>query len=106
MTDSFDLGGILSAMGMAQAFGDSADFSGMTGKPLFKISRAVHKAYVDVNETGTEAAAATAVNMVGEAMMENLQIIAFNADHPFLFLIRDTTTGSILFMGRVTDPTK
>ena len=106
MTDSFDLGGTLSAMGMAKAFGDSADFSGMNGKPLFKISRAVHKAYVDVNETGTEAAAATAVMMVGESMMENRQIIAFDADHPFLFLIRDTTTGSILFMGRVTDPTK
>jgi serpin B len=106
MTDSFDLGGTLSAMGMAQAFGDSADFSGMTGKPLFKISRAVHKAYVDVNETGTEAAAATAVMMVGESMMENQTIIAFDADHPFLFLIRDTTTGSILFLGRLTDPTK
>ena len=106
MTDSFDLGGTLSAMGMAQAFGDSADFSGMTGKPLFKISRAVHKAYVDVNETGTEAAAATAVMMVGESMMEKQTIIAFDADHPFLFLIRDTTTGSILFLGRLTDPTK
>jgi serpin B len=106
MTDSFDLGGILSAMGMPQAFSRTADFSGMTGKPLFQISKAVHKAYVDVNETGTEAAAATAVMMVGASMAEEQEIIAFDADHPFLFLIRDTTTGSILFLGRLTDPTK
>jgi len=91
---------------MAHAFGNSADFSGMTGKPDFKISRAVHKAYVDVNETGTEAAAATTITMVGAAMMQREVIIPFVADHPFLFLIRDTTSGSILFLGRVTDPTK
>jgi serpin B len=106
MTESFDLGGILSAMGMPQAFSKTADFSGMTGKPLFKISKAVHKAYVDVNETGTEAAAATAMMMVGASQAEEQQIIVFDADHPFLFLIRDTTTGSILFLGRLTDPTK
>jgi serpin B len=106
MTNEFDLGGILSTMGMAHAFGNSADFSGMTGKPDFKISRAVHKAYVDVNETGTEAAAATTITMVGAAMMQREVIIPFVADHPFLFLIRDTTSGSILFLGRVTDPTK
>jgi serpin B len=106
MTQSFDLGGILSAMGMPQAFSKTADFSGMTGKSLFQISRAVHKAYVDVNETGTEAAAATAMMMVGASQAEEQQIIVFDADHPFLFLIRDTTTGSILFLGRLTNPTK
>jgi len=106
MTESFDLGGILSAMGMPQAFSGTADFSGMTGKPLFQISRAVHKAYVDVNETGTEAAAATAMMMVGASQAEEKEIISFDADHPFLFLIRDTTTGSILFLGRLADPTK
>jgi serpin B len=106
MTESFDLGGILSAMGMPQAFSGTADFSGMTGKPLFKISKAVHKAYVDVNETGTEAAAATAMMMVGASQAEEQQIIVFDADHPFLFLIRDTTTGSILFLGRLANPTK
>ncbi len=106
MTQSFDLGGILSAMGMPQAFSGTADFSGMTGKPLFQISRAVHKAYVDVNETGTEAAAATAMMMVGASQAEEQQIIVFDADHPFLFLIRDTTTGSILFLGRLANPTK
>jgi serpin B len=106
MTESFDLGGILSAMGMPQAFSKTADFSGMTGKSLFQISRAVHKAYVDVNETGTEAAAATAMMMVGASQAEEQQIIVFDADHPFLFLIRDTTTGSILFLGRLTNPTK
>jgi len=105
ITGDFDLGGTLSAMGMPQAFSNSADFSGMTGKPLFKISRAVHQAYVDVNETGTEAAAATAITMVGETAMRE-EIVDFNADHPFLFLIRDTKSGSILFLGRVADPTK
>jgi serpin B len=106
MTESVDLGGILSAMGMPQAFSGTADFSGMNGKPLFQISKAVHKAYVDVNETGTEAAAATAMVMVGASQAEEQEIISFDADHPFLFLIRDTTTGSILFLGRLTDPTQ
>jgi len=106
MTEQFDLGGILSAMGMPHAFGGDADFSGMTGKPQFQISKAVHKAYVDVNETGTEAAAATAVMMVGAIMNAREKIIVFHADHPFLFLIREKSNGSILFLGRVTDPTK
>jgi serpin B len=106
MTQDFDLGGTLSAMGMPQAFGNAADFSGMTGKPAFQISKAVHKAYVDVDETGTEAAAATGIVMVGAMMRERETIIPFIADHPFLFLIRDKTTGSVLFLGRLMDPTK
>jgi serpin B len=81
----------------------------MTGKPDFTISAAIHKAFVDVNETGTEAAAATSVIMRATAMRQTMPEpppIIFRADHPFLFLIRDTKTGAILFMGRVADPTK
>ena len=109
MTQQFELNGMLSAMGMAQAFSDAADFSGMTGAPDMKISAAIHKAYIDVNEQGTEAAAATSVVM--RATMARLPQaapppIVFRADHPFLFLIRDTHSGSVLFLGRVTDPTQ
>jgi serpin B len=109
MTQQFELSRALSAMGMPQAFADSADFSGMDGKPDFTISAAIHKAYVDVNEQGTEAAAATAIIFRATAMRQELPApppIVFRADHPFLFLIRDTKTGAILFLGRVADPTK
>ena len=107
MTQQFQLNGTLSAMGMAQAFDKSAaDFSGMTGKRDLWISAAIHKAYIDVNEEGTEAAAATGIVMRSMAMARQEPPIVFRADHPFLFLIRDDRSGAILFMGRVTDPTK
>lgn len=109
VTEQFELSGTLSAMGMEQAFTGAADFSGMTGRPEFSISAAIHKAYIDVNEQGTEAAAATAIAIVGMAMQRpnnEPPPIVFDADHPFLFLIRDQETGAILFLGRVTDPTK
>ncbi len=107
MTRQFELRGVLSRMGMAQAFGREADFSGMTGEPGFTISAAIHKAYIDVNEEGTEAAAATSTVFSATAVMRRMPEpppIIFRADHPFLFLIRDLHTGSILFMGRVVDP--
>jgi serpin B len=107
MTQQFELGRALSAMGMAQAFQKgAADFSGMTGKRDFWISAAVHKAFIDVNEEGTEAAAATGIVMRSMAMQREPQPIVFRADHPFVFLIRDNRSGGILFMGRVEDPTK
>jgi serpin B len=109
MTQEFELSGMLSAMGMPRAFTPAADFSGMTGKPEFSISAAIHKAFIDVNEEGTEAAAATSTVMVATAMLRPAQEpppIIFRADHPFLFMIRDTKTGGILFMGRVEDPRK
>jgi serpin B len=108
MTQQFELGDTLAKMGMKQAFEkDAADFSGMTGKRDLWISAAVHKAYVDVNEEGTEAAAATGITMtMNMAMANQRQPTIFRADHPFLFLIRDNRSGAILFMGRVTDPTK
>jgi serpin B len=109
MTQQFELSSVLSKMGMPHAFTDAADFSGMTGKPDFTISAAIHKAYIDVNETGTEAAAATSVVM--RATMARQEFpepppIVFRADHPFLFLLRDTQSGSVLFLGRLADPTK
>jgi serine protease inhibitor len=104
-TQQFELGATLGAMGMAQAFSGSADFSGMTGKRDFAISEVIHKAYIDVNEEGTEAAAATAVGFRALAMRGPVeQPPVFRADHPFIFLIRDNRSSSILFMGRMTDP--
>jgi serpin B len=108
MTQEFELKDVLSAMGMPLAFqSGSADFSGMTDeKPGFVISAVIHKAFVDVNEQGTEAAAATAVVMFGAmaAMRPPAPPPVFRADHPFVFLIRDNATGAILFMGRVESP--
>ncbi|HEY1208918.1 MAG TPA: serpin family protein [Terracidiphilus sp.] len=110
MTRQFGLAGTLGAMGMPRAFNpDTADFSGMTGKRELFISAVIHKAFIDVNEEGTEAAAATAVVMARPTAMPPRQEpppIVFRADHPFVFLIRDNRSGGILFMGRVTDPTK
>ena len=94
----------LAAMGMPMAFSTAADFSGMDGTKSLFISDVIHKAFVDVNEGGTEAAAATAVVMgLGAAVSEN-PIPDFRADHPFLFLIQDGETGTILFIGRVVNP--
>jgi serine protease inhibitor len=105
MTQQFELGSTLSAMGMPQAFSSSADFSGMTGHRDFAISEVIHKAYVDVNEEGTEAAAATAVTMRALAMpAPQAPPPVFRADHPFVFMIRDNRSASILFMGRMADP--
>jgi serine protease inhibitor len=107
MTRQFGLAGTLGAMGMAEAFQQGrADFSGMTGHRDLWISAVIHKAFIDVNEEGTEAAAATGIVMRSMAMTREQPPIVFRADHPFVFLIRDNLSGSILFMGRVADPTK
>jgi serpin B len=104
-TAEFSLAEVLAAMGMKDAFDSGcADFSGMNGKKDLFISAVVHKAFVDVNEEGTEAAAATAVVIRPENGGGGPP--EFRADHPFLFLIRDTRTGAILFLGRILDPTK
>jgi len=93
---------ILSEMGMPSAFNDGADFSGMTGTKDLFISDVFHKAFVSVDEEGTEAAAATAVVMSVTSAPENP--LRLEVDRPFLFLIRDIQTNSILFMGRVVEP--
>jgi serpin B len=93
----------LQKLGMKSAFLSSvADFSGMTGSRDLSISAVIHKAYVKVDERGTEAAAATAVVMTKSAMP--MEQASFRADHPFLFVIRDNISGAILFMGRVMEP--
>jgi serpin B len=95
----------LKALGMTDAFDPiKADLSGMDGKKDLFISDVVHKAYVSVDESGTEAAAATGV-VVGITSMPT-DVKEFTMDHPFIFLIRDNPTGSILFLGRVTNPAK
>jgi serpin B len=97
----YDLAGTLGQMGMPTAFSAQADLSGIDGKRDLCITGVIHKAFVQVDETGTEAAAATGI-MVGAAMVR--QRPEFIADHPFLFLIRDVKTGMILFIGRVERP--
>jgi len=105
-TASILLGKTLAAMGMPLAFDPSkADFSGMNGgKESLCISEVVHKAFVGVNEEGTEAAAATAVVMTALEGMRMDEPPVFRADHPFIFLIRDKASGCILFLGRVVNP--
>ena len=106
MTTSFELANPLQSIGMTDAFSPlRADFSGMDGhRRWLYISRVIHKAFIDVNETGTEAAAATAVTMRATAMRRESEPRVFRADHPFFFLIRDSLTGTILFLGRVAQP--
>lgn len=104
---SMTLNDTLIAMGMRDAFApDKADFSAMSTAEKFSISIVLHKAYIDVNEEGTEAAAATAVALAGSAMPKPEDPVVFNANHPFFFAIRHNRTGAILFMGRVMDPSR
>ena len=98
----FSLVDTLAGMGMPDAFDGRADFSGMTGSRDLSISEIVHKAFVSVDEEGTEAAAATAVNMLLGGFGD--ETIAVTVDRPFIFLIRDTGTGTVLFLGRVSNP--
>lgn len=105
-TANYLLKDTLSVMGMPTAFSSSlADFSGMTGKKDLFIGSVFHKAYIKVDEEGTEAAAATAVVMTLTAAMPSNNNISFIADHPFIFIIQDKVTGNILFTGKVVDPT-
>jgi serpin B len=100
----FSLKDTLAEMGMRDAFSpDDADFSGMTGNPELFISDVVHKAFVAVDEAGTEAAAATAV-IVGTTSAPGGPLVEVTIDRPFIFLIRDIETGAILFVGRVLNP--
>lgn len=101
------LADVLKQLGMTTAFTDEADFSAMSSSEAFKISEVIHQAVVDVDENGTEAAAATAVVMVPAAPAGPRippKPILFRADHPFVFAIRDKRTGAVLFLGRVEHP--
>jgi len=104
METSFALKPTLEALGMKRAFSRDADFSGISTLAELYVSAVLHKAYVVVNEEGTEAAAATGVVMKTRAIRPHPPVPVFRADHPFLFLIRDAKTGSILFLGRLTSP--
>jgi serpin B len=100
---AFSLKSILSEMGMPDAFSQvDADFSGMAGNRELSISDVIHKAFVAVDEAGTEAAAATAVVVGANSVPESP--VEVTIDRPFIFLIRDIQTGTILFVGRVLDP--
>ncbi len=92
----------LAEMGMPTAFTGAADFSGMNAEDQLFIDMVIHQAFIEVNEKGTEAAAATGVSIKLSAAAPPHK--TFRADHPFMFLIRDVDTGLIMFMGRVTDP--
>lgn len=96
----------LSVMGMPTAFGGEADFSGITTATELSISNVIHQSFVEVNEEGTEAAAATAVVMVdtGAGGSSSPEPVVFRADHPFIFFIEHKETGQILFMGKVENP--
>lgn len=94
----------LKKMGIEDAFSkQDADFSGMTGSKDLFISDVIHQAFVEVNEEGTEAAAATAVTMKFTSAIDSDKLI-FRADHPFVFLIKQKSTGAILFIGKVNNP--
>jgi serpin B len=97
------LGETLSAMGMPSAFTNAADFSGIDGRRDLRIASVVHKAFVDVAEEGTEAAAATGIGVAMVSMRVDPDPV-FRADRPFVFLIRDTRSGVVLFTGRLMNP--
>ena len=99
----FSLGKTLAGMGMPDAFDDRADFSGMTGSKDLLISQIVHKAFVSVDERGTEAVASTA-GVVIQVSGPSKEPIPVTVNRPFIFLIRDTATGTVLFLGRVMNP--
>jgi serpin B len=104
MTSQFQLKDVLVSMGMPLAFSRQADFSGISTEEPLHISAVVHKAFVDVNEEGTEAAAATAVGIRVTAAPRRDEPVVFKADRPFVFLIRDNRSGSLLFVGRLMNP--
>jgi serpin B len=100
-SSSFNLRSALTTMGMGLAFSDKADFSGMTGSNDLFLSDMLHRSFVSVGEAGTEAAAATA-SVLGTGRSARVHEVTIDA--PFIFLIRDVRTGSIFFIGRVTNP--
>ncbi|MEK6983516.1 MAG: serpin family protein [Nanoarchaeota archaeon] len=103
-TTKYTLNNNLKEMGMPSAFSTAADFSGIDGTKNLFIQIVVHQAFVDVNEEGTEAAAATGVGVGITSLPPPVPI--FRADHPFIFIIQEKKSGIILFFGRVIDPTK
>lgn len=95
-----ELNDLLKELGMTDAFSTAADFSKMTGQRDLFLAKVIHKAFIEVNEEGSEAAAASAATMKRSAAPRNPQFIA---NRPFMYLIRDKESGAILFMGRMTE---
>ena len=105
METSYQLTNTLPKLGMVRAFDmNRADFSGIDGSRDLHVSDVFHKAFVEVSEEGTEAAAATAVVIRTRSARPTPFVPSFNADRPFIFLIRDKSTGSVLFLGRMMEP--
>jgi len=105
LEESLQLNNVLRNLGIVDMFGEGvADFSGMDGTKDLYVSKVLHKAFVEVNEEGSEAAAATAVVMMMRSASIPRDPFEFRADHPFLFYIVDNSTKAILFLGRVTKP--
>ncbi|XP_060933735.1 leukocyte elastase inhibitor-like [Limanda limanda] len=105
LEENYELNEPLSKLGMTKVFRESeADLSGMNSRRDLFLSEVIHKAFVAVNEKGTEAAAATAVGMTGCCGPNERKVLLFKADHPFLFFIRHNKTKSILFLGRFSSP--
>ncbi len=103
--NTFNLNEILKTMGMEIPFTASADFSKITGNQDLFISDVLHKTYIDLDEKGTEAAAVTAIIMARGAFMKpELEVKTFHANKPFMYIIRENTTGSFIFIGKVTNP--
>jgi len=102
LSENYNLAGPLSALGIKAALTNGADFSGISNDNL-RIDVVAHKSYINVDEKGTEAAAVTGISMEETCVFEG-PTAAFVADHPFMFAIRDRSTGTILFMGQVVDP--
>ena len=105
LDEGFNVNDALKKMGMKDMFSDKSDLSGMNGGKDLYVSQVIHKAFVEVNEEGSEAAAATVVVIKGRCTSASAPPeINFRADHPFLFFIREKATGFILFIGRLSSP--
>ncbi len=101
LRERLNLKEILESMGMANPFSTSADFSGMNGDKTLRIGAVNHQSYLSVDENGTEAAAATALSMSLKAVFDSEEPTLFKADHPFLLLIMEKETQTILFIGKI-----
>ncbi|XP_030044531.1 serpin B4-like [Microcaecilia unicolor] len=101
LEETYDLGSVLQQMGMKDVFSNAADLSGISTTVGLKVSKVVHKAYVEVNEEGTEAAAATGVTVVPVSLPMRIQFVA---DHPFIVIIKEIKTNAILFHGKYSSP--
>ena len=106
ITSNLSLGEALQGLGMSLPFQPDADFSGITAADQLNIGKVLQDARIDFDEGGTEATVVTVVTMVGRGISQKPAppAVLFKADRPFMFLVRENSTGSILFMGRVTQP--